>query len=33
MIIYDFLLVFNMWPNSAPLQDITPINVNDLDFG
>ena len=32
--IHEFLLVFNsnIWPNSAPLQDIKLQNLCDLDF-
>ncbi len=32
--IYDFLMVFNfnIWPNSAPLQDIDLHNLSDLDI-
>ncbi len=32
--LYDFLLTFNsnLWPNSAPLQDIRLRNVSDLEF-
>ena len=32
--LYIFLLIFNsnIWPNSAPLQDIRLQNLSDLDF-
>ncbi len=32
--IYSSLLMFNsnIWPNFAPLQDIRPRNLSDLDF-
>ncbi len=32
--IYDFLLVFNsnIWPNSAPLRDMSLQSLGDLDF-
>ena len=32
--IYGFLLLFNIniWPNSAPLQDISFQNLSDLDM-
>ncbi len=33
--IYAFLLIFNskLWPNSAPLRDISFQNLTDLDSG
>ncbi len=33
-LVYAFLLMFNsnIWPNSAPLQDIRLYNLSDFDF-